>query len=110
MAGSKTGPDGSGSTDAAFVSRSGRVRIDPKDFFRPGDSFHPAPVAVGYAIRWQAVPLFEDAYPPGGPDPTRDQAETLAQGLTNGPHTVTLISNGFGAPPVRALRSFAPSR
>ena len=111
VSGSKTGPDGSGSTDAVFLSRSGRVRIDPKDFFRPPDSFHPAPVPVGYTIRWKAVPLFADAVvPPAAPDPTRDQAETLAQGLTNGPHTVTLIFDGPGAPPVRALRSFAPPR
>lgn len=111
VSGSKTGPDGGGSTDAVFLSRSGRVRIDPKDFFRPPDSFHPAPVTVGYTIRWQAIPLFADTVvPPAAPDPTRDQAETLAQGLTNGLHTVTLISNGPGAPPVRALRSFAPPR
>jgi len=111
VSGTRTGPDGSGSTDAVFVSRSGRVRIDPKDFFRPPDSFHPAPVTVGYTIRWRAVPLFADAVvPPAAPDPTRDQAETLAQGLTNGLHTVTLISDGPGALPVRALRSFAPPR
>jgi hypothetical protein len=109
VSGSKTGPDGSGSTEAVFVSRSGRIKIDPKDFFRPSDSFHPAPVTAGYTIRWQAVPLFTDVYtPPAALDPTRDQAVTLAQGLTNGPHMVSLTSVGPGRLPIRALRSFAP--
>ena len=109
VSGSKTGPDGGGSTDAVFVSKSGRVRIDPKDFFRPPESFHPAPVTIGYTIRWQAVPLFHDVYaPPATLDPTRDQVETLAQGLPNGPYTLTLLSDGPGTPPVRALRVYTP--
>jgi len=109
VSGSQTGADGSGSTDAVFVSRSGRVRIDPKDFFRPPDSFHPAPVTAGYSIRWRAVPLFRDVYaPPAALDPSRDQAQTLAQGLPNGRHTLTLTADGPGAPPVRAVRSYAP--
>lgn len=109
VSGSKTGADGSGSTDAVFVSRSGRVRIDPKDFFRPPASFHPAPVTAGYTIRWRAVALFQDVYtPPTAMDPTRNQAQTLAQGLPNGRHTLTLIADGPGLPPVRVLRSYAP--
>lgn len=109
VSGSKTGPDGSGGADAVFVSRSGRVRIDPKDFFRPPAGFHPAPVTVGYTIHWSVLPLSQDVYhPPAILDPTRDQAEVLAQGLPNGPHTLTLLSNGAGPPPIRALRVYTP--
>lgn len=110
VAGSVTGPDGSGDSAHPFLSHSGRVRITPTDFFR---GFAKDAVPVGHTITWTVVPLFQDVY--GAPekvDPTRDQATTVVQGIPNGQHTLTLIvtrGGPHGASPVRAIRVYRPS-
>ncbi len=107
--GSVTGDDGAGSNAALFVSKSGRVQIDPSDFFRPGPSFHPDPVTPGYTITWKALPLFLDDYtPPDVVDMTHDQATVVAQGLANTQHTLTIIADGHGEPPIRTIRTYTP--
>jgi len=101
--GSVTGPDGSGSSDAPFTSRSGRVKIDPEAFFRSGT------VPVGWQIKWKVLPLHTDLYePPVVDDPSREQATTLAQGLKNTTHTLELIAAGGDLPRIRAIRVYRP--
>jgi hypothetical protein len=94
VTGTKTGPDGSGAGDAPFVSNSGRVKIDPRDWFRNGK------VPQGYTIKWTVQPLFNDEVTPG------DRQVTLAQGLPNTKHTLVLA--GGPDSPVRAIRVYRP--
>ena len=103
VVGSKTGPDGTGSSGAPFVSPSGRVRIEP-DFWFPNK-----PVEPGYAIRWSVRPQFVDRYvaPPVG-DPAIERATTLFQGLPNGPHTLELIAGPDGPPDIASIRVYEP--
>lgn len=103
VAGSVTGPDGAGVSDKPFTSRSGRVKIDPGDFFRIGK------VEPGYTIRWEARSAALDQYtPPAGLDPASENAATVAQGFPNGKHTLTLIAEDGKRPTLRAVRFYRP--
>lgn len=105
VSGSLTGPDGSGNNNEPFTSRSGRVKIAPGDFFGKGT------IPGGYAIKWRVLPLFADtiAPPPSGADPAREHVVTLAQGLSNGPHTLEIsAANSSAATLVAAVRVFRP--
>ena len=57
-----TGPDGEGSRDARFRSRSGRIVIDPADWnFDYALEVFKRPLPVDFKIRWRVVPHFVDA-------------------------------------------------
>jgi hypothetical protein len=106
VSGSVTGADGSGASDASFVSHSGRVKIAPESFFRSPN----AAIPNGYQITWQVLPTFTDTImPPKAQEAGRDYPITVAQGLTNGPHTLEIIAgrNG-GSVPVQAVRVYRP--
>ncbi len=103
VSGSVTGQDGSGESDKLFVSNSGRVRIDPMDYFRNGA------IPVGYEIKWKAYPIATDSYtPPTTLDPSRENATTLAQGIPNAHHILTLTATGDTRRTLRALRVYTP--
>jgi len=102
VAGSVTGPDGGGESAKPFLSKSGRVRIDPEAFFRNGN------VPNGYEIKWRVLPMFVDVYePPAVADASREHATTLVQGLANGRHTLEITAEDGGAP-IRAVRIYRP--
>ena len=92
--GSKTGPDGVGMSTERFVSRSGRVIIEPGDWGvkRAFDLRH-KPTPVGFEVRWQVIPMFVDRWQaPRVEDPSREYATTVALGLINGKHTLELTA------------------
>ena len=97
VSGSVTGKDGSGASDKPFVSNSGRAKIDPAAWFR---GFHP-PLPAGYTIHWDVLPMFVDSYSGGkSEDPTKENATTIIQGITNTTHTLELIADDPANPPV----------
>ena len=106
VAGSTTGPDGEGSSAAKFVSTSGRVAIDPKDFFFENCK---KPFAAGFEIKWSCRPLFADPFvvpPPRGPG--LETSTTLVQDLPNGKHLLELKA---GKPlPIKLLRIYKPAK
>jgi len=103
VAGSVTGPDGSGSCKTRFVSDSGRVAIEPEDWMVK------KPVPVGFEIKWTVVPLHADTYrPPEMPDPAREYPTTLVQGIANGPHVLRLTPVGDGPLPIAGFRVYRP--
>ena len=118
--GSVTGPDGEGTSDAPFVSRSGRVVIQP-DYWNIGYSFgllqgpwakdqtKGAFVPPGQVeATWRIVPEFTDVYlPPILTDPAVETPVVLAQGLSNGPHELQLIGHD-GPVHFQALRVYQP--
>lgn len=107
--GSKTGPDGSGASNAKFVSKSGRVVIEPQDWWTKDVQDRPL-FKVGSTVTWQVRPLFEETYQPfvTGDFETRELTRTLAQGLANGKHTLELKRVGSGECPIRAIRVYQP--
>ena len=110
VAGSVTGPDGEGDSATRFVSKSGRVVLDPGDWFLHSDhEVSKKPMPATWDVRWKAEPQFVSKYAlPDSLDPARDNATTLAQGLTNGPHTLTIISTNGTPLPIKAIRVYTP--
>ena len=103
--GSLTGPDGNGDSEATFVSKSGRVRIEPDAFFRNPNVALPN----GYEIRWHVLPMGMDVWTaPPIPDPSREYPMTLAQGLANTHHTLEISAANGKQAPIRAIRIYRP--
>ena len=104
VTGSKTGPDGEGSSEGKFISNSGRVVIDPKDFgIEWAQQVSKKPCPPGFEIKWSVVPMFQDIYNP------KQDRPTVVQLIENGPHTLEIIPNGDGVVPVNAIRVFQPT-
>ncbi len=65
-----------------------------------------------YSVTWETKPLFVDTLvAPAKTDPTRESTQTitLAQGMENGPHTLTLVPAGKGENvPVERFRVYRP--
>ncbi len=107
LSGSKTGPDGDGRSDQPFISNSGRVVIDPKDWdveyalALPGIK----PIPDKFVVKWQVVPHFVDTFvAPQAQDKTIENVVTLAQGLKSGKHTLEI----GGATNIAAIRVYKP--
>ena len=111
VVGSQTGRDGEGVSTERFVSRSGRVAIEPADYGvkRAFDLRHIL-TPVGFEVKWRVEPMFSDVYrAPRVTDPSREQPVTLALGLPNGKHTLELAARGKTLPPIKAIRVYRPS-
>ncbi len=106
VAGSRTGPDGSGVSTQRFVSNSGRVVIEPGDWWVKNTyRIVKKELKAGFKVTWKVRLLGVDAYaPPKVEDPSRETLTPLAQGLANGRHTLEIT----GRVPIRALRIYRP--
>ncbi len=108
--GSKTGPDGTGDHKERFVSNSGRVVIEPNMWMVNWSLlYREETLPEDYEVTWRTLPLFVDTYrAPATEDPSREYPTTLAQGLENAEHTLTLIPSGDGPVPIAGLRIYRP--
>jgi hypothetical protein len=108
--GSKTGFDGSGVNDQKFVSNSGRVVIEPRNWWlKNSREFSGKPTPKGFEIKWQVKPMFVDVYvAPNIEDPSREYVTTLAQNLSNSKHTLEIIPDKNGIVPIQAIRVYRP--
>jgi hypothetical protein len=109
LAGSKTGPDGAGSSDRRFVSNSGRIVIEPDDWNVDYSLALPGikPVPAHFVVRWKSVLYGQDRFAQPAPaDPAVETAITVAQGLTNGKHTLEII--GAARANIAAVRIYRP--
>jgi hypothetical protein len=104
--GSRTGADGTGKSDAPFASVSGRVRIAPEAFFRPGDKALPA----GYQVTWRVIPLHADTWTAPAVAPGAESATTVVQGIENSGHTLEVMApkGKLTLPALRAIRVYRP--
>ncbi len=110
LKGSVTGPDGSGNNKEKFTSKSGRILIDPQWFTITSAfiNFKEAP-KVGFEVKWSVVAKCNDVWRPNPSiDTAKEDRVTLAQGLTNGSHTLEVIPNGDGPIGVRAIVVYQP--
>jgi hypothetical protein len=112
LVGSKTGPDGSGSSAEIFHSNSGRIMIDPRDWMFAAifKTFKQAtPLAAGYQVHWSIVPEFIDHYRAPKTDEVGKVYETmLIQGILNGHHVLEVIPNGDGPVPIASVIAYRP--
>jgi hypothetical protein len=110
VVGSRTGKDGEGVSTERFVSRSGRVVIEPTDYGvkRAFDLLHVL-TPVGFEVKWSVAPMFCDVYrAPRVADPSREYAVNLALGLSNGKHTLELTASGRTPPTIGVIRVYRP--
>ncbi len=109
VTGSKTGPDGSGSNEAKFISKSERVVIDPKDFSLKAP-WSKNKLPDNFEIKWSVVPTCLDTYAaPKTVDPAKSVHTTLAELIENGPHTLEIIPNGDGNIVIKEFVAYQPA-
>ncbi len=109
--GSKTGHDGYGSSKEVFVSKSGRVVIDPRDFMiNPWtENYFKVHHEPGFEVTWGVEPLYKDTYAPSAlEDDGSMEIVSVAKLLPKGTHTIEIIPNGDGPVPIRGLRVHNP--
>ena len=108
VSGSITGEDGEGESGKRFVSKSGRVAIDPEDILivlakkwlreRNGRAIE---------LCWRVVPFFADEFRvPAKRNPFGETTVIAAQGLSNGKHTLEIT--GGPDTPLAAIRVHRP--
>lgn len=111
--GSKTGFDGEGHSSKAFISKSGRVVIDPADWnISYGMKVNPNGgkklLDGSFKFTWKVLPMFKNSFSPEAPAAKNLEASTtIAQGLSNGKHR--LILKGSGINTIKAIRVYNPS-
>lgn len=108
--GSKTGPDGQGSSTKRFVSNSGRVVIEPARWTVAGAlKYRKLTMPADFQVTWEARPMFvEECAGAPSAEPGRESTTTLIQGIANARHTLRLVPCGKGPLPVKALRVYRP--
>lgn len=110
LSGSKTGPDGEGRSDQKFVSKSGRIVIEPEDW---GVAFPMTmsglkSVPEKFTVKWNIVPWFMDTFQaPMVVDPAVETPVNLLQGLANEKHTLELTGGAESG--IQAIRVRTPA-
>ena len=100
LTGSKTGPDGLGSAEGKFVSKSGRIVIEPGDWnLQSSRKVFARRLDDGFRITWKSVPQWESLPLVRG---------TFFQGLNNGKHTLELSGAALHGSGLTALRIYRP--
>ena len=110
VVGSQTGYDGSGTNEELFVSNSGRVVIEPKNWWLKNSyEYSKQPTPKGFEITWEVRSMFVDSYvAPKIADSSREYPTTLAQNLSNSKHILEIIPETDGKVPIQAIRVYRP--
>jgi hypothetical protein len=109
LEGSKTGPDGAGSTEEKFVSDSGRVVIEPEHWWKSTPKGKVSPVKPGYKLVFESELMGTDVYEPPAKVEGGALAETvLVSGLDNGKHRLELTIRPGGELSLEALGIHEP--
>jgi hypothetical protein len=109
--GSVTGPDGSGVSTEKFVSKSGRVVIEPRDWWAAAAwKLSKKPMPGGYEAHWKAVALNADEWvQPRLDDLTREHVTVVASGLANTKHKLEIVAGTATTPQIGWIRIYRPS-
>lgn len=110
VSGSKTGRDGIGISEQKFVSNSGRVVIEPKNWWLKNAREQSGKTTPkGFEIKWQVKPMFADTYiAPKVENSALEYLTTLAQNLKNCKHKLEIIPDKNGIVPIQTLRVYKP--
>lgn len=109
--GSETGFDGSGNSQQTFVSNSGRIVIEPQNWWLDhAYRFTQQPIPLGFQIRWRVEPMFTDIYTsPTVQGATPEYTTTIAQNLSNSNHTLEITALRNTNIPIKAIRVYHPN-
>jgi len=109
LVGSKTGPDGSGTQAANFVSTSGRIRLQPRDFsFSEAVRIRKKPLPERFDVTWKTYLMGMDTYTPKVVKPGCQDRQTLTQGIANAEHTLELVLTGDAPVALDAITIHTP--
>jgi hypothetical protein len=109
LRGSATGEDGEGFSTNRFVSRSGRVVVDPADWnLAYCVAVFKRPVPQNYTATWRATLRGADTVEPPAATPGTEACVTVAQGLPPGRHWLELHGADL-AGQLQAARFYCPS-
>lgn len=109
LVGSKTGADGAGEVGQNFVSKSGRIVIEPGDWnLDYCVKVFGQRLKEGFEVKWQVKPAFVDnlVVRATGAAGT-ESAQTVVQGLPNGKHVLEIT--GAATTPISAVRIYTPA-
>jgi hypothetical protein len=106
--GSVTGPDGSGVSTETFVSKSGRVVIEAGTWSLDyAVSVFKKPLEP-FTVSWEVIPHFRDRVTLKADRPGGQESVTVAQGMENGPHVLTLRAAAASPPVLHSVRVHSP--
>lgn len=111
ISGSKTGPDGSGSSLRQFVSNSRRVVIEPNMVMIHTDYVNTRAIPpAGWEAHFNSVPRFREiAIPKVAPVPGQPSVETLFLSSEDREHVVRMKAPAGSQNGLRAVRVYSPS-
>jgi hypothetical protein len=108
LVGSVTGEDGEGYSTNRFVSKSGRIVIEPDDWnLAYSNSEFKRPLPENHKATWASVLRGADTVTPPAEGLGTEDCVTLAQGLPYGPHLLELRGAELAAR-VQAVRFYCP--
>ncbi len=110
--GSLTGYDGKGNNGSKFISNSGRVVIEPEDWFikTPHDIVFNMPVAKDFTVKWKTVSMCKDQY--SGFSCYQENQEntvTIIQCTSNTHHILRLNAVDGLTDRIKAIKVFSPT-
>lgn len=111
VSGSVTGEDGEGTNTERFVSRSGRVVIEPQRNWMVAWAlgYRKREMPADFRVTWSVVCQGTDELRfPAAKHDGAETAVTLAQGLTSGTHTLKLIPRKPRKLPISGFRVYCP--
>ncbi len=111
LSGTKTGPDGEGSSEFDFLSKSHRVLLQTADWnLEYASESLRTYLPSSFQIKWPVLQLSRDQVKAGDkPESNLEDVLPIANGLENRRHVLELIAEG-GAPKwLRAIRVYRPS-
>lgn len=114
--GSVTGDDGEGTNTERFVSKSGRIVIDPAEqnwmiawCLEYRSKKKPVEMPKDFQVTWKVVPHFVDRLDfPAAKNDGSENAVTLIQGIANGPHTLRLTPAAGAKLTLQGFRVYQP--
>ena len=105
LAGSVTGEDGEGRSDERFVSKSGRIVIEPENWMgKFWWGYHKTKPEAGFTATWETVPMATSPFRPGA----KGERTVLVQGCSNGRHVLELRPKAAGPLGFSAFEIHAP--
>jgi len=106
--GSVTGPDGSGSNSADFISNSGRVRIQKEDWDIYGAHLYfGVTISNGYQIKWKTIAQGQNKLVPAQRGDGIENVETIFQGVANTRHKLKIVCQGDKSS-LKSVRAYRP--
>jgi hypothetical protein len=105
VVGSRTGIDGEGVSTQKFVSKSGRVAIEPEDWnLAYCRAVFKTSIPKDLVVRWKCARQSVEEYRVSNDG----EITTLVQGLPNGKHVLELVVDSGFKPNIKALRVYRP--